>query len=241
VNDWWLAQAAFQQATSSGPNSAQAWAWLGEAQQQTSTGDGRSALDRALSLGPQDTLVRALRGLYWKRHGQYGAELLEYKAAAGLEPGNPQWQTALGEAYSLAGDQVSALAAYQKATALAPDNATYWRLLAAFSAENSVRVLDVGVPAAQRAVELAPEDPQAQDALGWAFAQAGLLYKAQQALTEAATLAPDLALPHLHLAEVALRSGDQVAAQRELKLTQQLDPDGPFGALAGQLRAKYFP
>ena len=141
---------------------------------------------------------------------------------------NPPIQSgrSLGEAYSLTGDLVSSLEAYQTATVLAPDNATYWRLLAMFCADNAVQVLDLGLPTARKAAELAPKDPQVLDALGWSYAQAGLLYNAEQTLMKATAIAPDLALAHLHLAETYLRKGDQTSAVDQLNLARQLDGDG---------------
>jgi len=240
VNEWPLAKQTFEQAINVDADNAQAWAWLGEARQQTGA-DGRAELDRAFSLDVHDTVVHGLRGLYWKRQGQYGSALTEYHQAAAIEPQNPEWQVALGEAYSLSGDLVSALGSYQEATALDPSNASYWRLLAMFCADNAVRVLDVGLPAAEKAAALAPKDPQVLDALGWSYAQVGLLYNAEQALIKATVLDPDLAIAHLHLAETDLRKGDQVSALAQLNLAMQLDGDGPVGKLALQLRNQYFP
>ena len=240
VNEWPLAQSVFEQAKSANKQNPEAWAWLGEAHQENGL-DGKPELDEALMLDPNDTLVRALRALYWKRQGQYEAEIAEYSKAAQIEPDNAEWQSGLGGAYSATGDLVSALASYQKATSLEGENATYWRLLAAFCADNAVHVADIGLPAARRAADLAPKDPQVLDALGWSFAQAGLLYNAEQALVKATQIAPDLALAHLHLAETYLRKGDQASAVRELKLVRQLDADGPAGEFAQRLLDQYFP
>jgi Flp pilus assembly protein TadD len=179
--------------------------------------------------------------LYWKRQAGYAAALAEYQAAAQLEPKNPEWQIALGDAYASTGDLVAALAAYEAATTLAPDNAAYWRLLALFSADHGIQVLEVGLPAAKKAAEGAPNDPQALDTLGWTYSQAGLLYNAEQTLLKATNLAPESALTHLHLAETYLRKGDQATAHRELDLAHQLDAVGPIGQLAAQLIGQYFP
>lgn len=240
VSQWPLAAAAFEQAVQADGANGEAWAWLGEARQQAGQ-DGKQPLDQALALSPKDTLVHALRGLYWKRQADYQQALAEYRTAAELEPANPEWQAALGDSYTLAGDLVSALAAYRQATTLAPQSVTYWRLLALFCADNSVQVLDVGLPAAKQAAELAPNDPDVLDALGWSFAQAGLLYNAEQTLIKATDLAPRSALAHFHLAETFLLKGDQASALRELTLTNQLDPEGPTGKLAGQIIKQYFP
>ncbi len=240
VQEWQLARAAFEAGTSADPANAQAWAWLGEALQHTEA-DGRKALDRALSLAPADTVVRGLNGLYWKRQGQYARALAEYLVAAKVEPDNPDWQAALGDAYALNGDLVSALASYQKATQLAPAEASYWQLLATFCADNTVQILDVGLPAAQKAAGLAPNDPEVLDTLGWSYSQAGLLYKAEQALTKAVKLGPDVALAHLHLGENYLRKGDPSSALAELRTASRLDAEGPVGALAARLLQQYFP
>lgn len=251
VEEWGLAAGAFQAAVSADGKNAEAWAWLGEARQHTGAAlrpeggskgqDGSAELDKALSLDPRDTLVRALRGLYWKRQGKYAQALAEYLQAAQLEPDNPTWQASIGEAYTQTGDLAAALAAYQKAADLAPGDATYWRLLAMFCANNSVQVREVGLPAAQKAAQLAPNDPQVLDALGWSYMNAGYLYSAQQALLKAIQSMPDLALAHIHLAETYLRQGDRASALNELSLARQLDQNGPVGELASQLLKQYFP
>lgn len=182
-----------------------------------------------------------LRGLYWKRQQNYPAALAEYVQAVHLEPENPAWQTSVGEAYTLMGDLVSALAAYQEATTLAPNDATYWRMLAMFCADNGVQALDVGLPAAKKAAQIAPEDPQALDALGWSYLNAGYPYNAEQTLLKAIQAAPDFALAHVHLAETYLRKGDNASARAQLNLARQLDPDGPTGQLASVLLQQYFP
>jgi len=240
VEEWGLAATAFERAVEADARSAEAWAWLGEARQHLGQ-DGGEALDKALSLDPRDTVVRALRGLYWKRLGKYTDALAEYLQAAQIEPQNPAWQVSAGEAYVQTGDLVSALAAYQKATDLAPKDPTYWRLLAMFCANNSLQVLGIGLPAAQKAAELAPADPLILDALGWSYMKAGYLYNAEVNLLLAINLQPDLAVAHVHLAETYLKKGDTASAFNELNLARQLDLDGPAGALAAQLLKQYFP
>jgi tetratricopeptide (TPR) repeat protein len=240
VEEWGLAAEAFERAVAADARNAQAWAWLGEARQHTG-GAGSVELDRALALDPRDTVVRALRGLYWKRLGRYTDALAEYLQAAQVEPQNPAWRVSAGEAYVQTGDLVSALAAYQKATELAPQDAAYWRLLATFCADNSLQVLEIGLPAAQRAASLAPNDPLALDALGWSYMKAGYLYNAEQNLLLAIQAEPGLALAHLHLAMTYLKKGDNASAFNELSLARQLDSNGPTGELASQLLKEYFP
>ncbi len=240
VEEWELAQNAFEKAVSADAKNAEAWAWLGEARQQNGQ-DGSADLNQALTLDSNDAIVHALRGLYWIRQGNNAQALSEYQQAAQIEPDNPAWQASVGDAYTQTGDLVSALAAYQKATQLAPNDVTYWRLLATFCSDNDLYILDIGLPAAKQAAQLAPNDPQTLDVVGWSYSNAGLLYNAEQNLQHAIKLSPGLAIAHLHLAENYLRQGDNTSAFTELNLTVQLDKDGPSGQSAAQILKQYFP
>ena len=240
VYEWGLASQAFERAVNLDNGNAEAWAWLGEARQHQGQ-DGKEELDKALSIDPHDTVIHALRGLYWKRQGLYTNGLAEYQQAAEIEPENPTWRVSIGELSALNGDLVSALGDYQKATSLAPNDATYWRLLAMFCSDTGVQVQEVGLPAAQKAAEIAPNDPQVSDALGWSYLNAGYLYNAEQNLLKAIKAEPDLALAHIHLAELYLRKGDRASAFVELNNVRQLDANGPSGQLAAQLLKQYFP
>ena len=240
VEEWGVATAAFEKAVSLDGTDAEAWAWLGEARQHRGQ-DGSQELDKALALGPQDPVVHALRGLYWRRRGNYANALAEDQKAAQIDPTNPAWQVTVGEAYTLNGDLVSALSAYQKGTSLAPNEASYWRLLAMFCADNDVQVLEIGLPAAQKAAELALADAQVLDALGYSYLRAGYLYNAEQNLLKAIKAAPELAETHLHLAETYLQKGDRTLALDQLNLARQFDTNGPTGQFADQLLKQYYP
>ena len=137
VEEWPLAQAAFEEALKADAKNAEAWAWLGEANQQMGLPEGGGEeLDQAVTLNPNSPTVRGLRGLYFQRAGNFREALTEFQFAAKLEPDNPAWQVSIGEAHSKLGDLIRALEAYQAATTLVPDNASYWRLLAIFCAQN---------------------------------------------------------------------------------------------------------
>jgi len=240
VQEWDLSLAAFGKAIELNAEDAEAWAWLGEAQQQTGQA-GRAALDRAVSLDHTSVTVRALRGLYWNRQGKYDQMLAEYLLAARYEPENPAWRASIGDAHVKLGDLVSALNAYQYATELAPEESTYWRLLAVFCAENGVRVEDVGLPAAQKAVELAPADPLALDALGFSYFSSARFANAEQTLRSVIELAPEYFPAHIHLAMNYLAQGNRPAAFNELTYVRDADKGGRNGQFAEQLLEQYFP
>jgi tetratricopeptide (TPR) repeat protein len=240
VQEWDLARLAFERAAGIDPSNAEAWAWLGEAKQQTGQG-GAGELDRALQLDPRDSVVHILRGLYFRRNDEDARAVSEYSRAAALDPKNPAIQASLGEALAANGDLAAALSAYQHATQLSPDGATYWRLLALFCADNDVQVMQLGLPAAQRAAQIAPKDSQVLDALGWSFAQAGYFDQAEAALRRAVDAAPGTAYPHVHLAILYLRLSERNNALDQLNLALQVEPSGAAADSARQLLKQYFP
>ncbi len=206
LNEWPLAAEAFHQAVGADGENAEAWAWLGEAEQQLGE-DGRAAMDEALNLGHTNPIVRSLRGLYWTRQGQSERALAEYQLAALYDPDNPTWQYSIGEMYAQSGDLPPALMHYQRATEIAPTDATAWRLLAIFSGQYNVQIEEIGLPAAQMAVELTGEDPLALDTLGWTLSLLERYDEARDTLEHALNLDPELAQGHLHLGIVNTANG----------------------------------
>lgn len=239
LQEWPLALSVFQQAVTVNAGNAEAWAWLGEAQQQTGM-DGSAALDQAIALDKQSAIVRALRGLQWSRKGEYDRMLAEYSLAARLEPQNPAWQAAMGEAHLKLGDLAAALGDYTRATELAPQESQYWRLLAMTCAENGVAMEGVGLPAAQKAVELAPDDAAAWDVLGFAYFSSGRYANAEESLKTAIELDVNYYAAYIHLALNYLTQGNNPAAFDTLIYVRDHDA-GVYGERAKQLLAQYFP
>lgn len=240
VQDWELAQAAFEQALDLDANNAEAWAWLGEAKQQTGQG-GRAELDHALSLNRGSTNVRALRALYWSRQGKFEQMLAEYLIAAGIEPENPRWRAGIADAHAGMGDLVSALAAYQRAVELAPAFPDYWRMLAVFCADNNVQLEEIGLPAAQQAVLLAPGDVVTLDALGYVYLSSGRYANAVEILLSVIEGSPEYYPAHIHLAMAYLAQGDRAAAYNILTFVRGSPTSGVYAKSAEELLDKYFP
>lgn len=236
VDEWELAHAAFEEAVKLDGNNAEAWAWLGEADQKSAGSEALNHLDRALELAPNSSVVRGLRGLYFQRAGNHRQALIEYQSAAKLEPDNPAWYVSIGEEFAGVGDLILALDAYQYAAALVPEDVSYWRLLADFCARNRVNIRDVGLPAAQMVVKLTPDDPLALDLLGWMLVLDGRYYEAERLLNQALERDPGLASAHYHLALLYLQTNDLAAMQNQLILARDLG-SGEAGALLEQ----YFP
>lgn len=239
TQEWKLAKVAFRQAVELDSKNAEAQAWLGEANQQTGQ-DGRAELDRALTLNPKSSNIRALRALYWSRQGKYKQALAESLLAVEYEPNNPNWRATLGEAYARAGDLVAALTAYQKATELAPQDALYWRLLAVFCADNNARTEEIGLPAALKAYELSPNDPAVLDALGYVYFVVGRYANAESVLTQAVEMDAHFYSARLHLALTHLAQGNRAAAYDALVSIRNAQDAGVYAQVAADVLQKYF-
>lgn len=236
IEEWELARVAFEQAVELDEENAEAWAWLGEAEQKSTEEEALNHLDRALELDPNSPVVRGLRGLYFQRIGNHRQALVEYQYAAKLEPGNPTWYVSIGEEFAVLGDLILALDAYQYATTVVPEDVEYWRLLADFCARNRIHIRDVGLPAAQKAVILTPDDPLALDMLGWLLVLDGRYYEAERFLLDALAADPELAAAHYHLALLYLQTDDPVAMKEHLIQARDRGSDE-----AGALLEQYFP
>ncbi len=240
VQEWSLAREIFQRATSADPKNAEAWAWLGEAKQHLGQ-DGREELERAEALDPFNANVRALFGLYWKRKDEPKRALAEFQWTAIIEPGNPNWHAALGDAYASVGDLPPALQSYQRAVELAPGDPAFLRLLAIFCAQYNYQVNEAGIPAAQKLITLLPNEASSFDLLGWLNFSAGFPFTAEVNLAEALRLDPGYAPAHLHLGMLYLQLERWGEARAHFAQAQSLDPDGEVGAMARRLLAQYFP
>lgn len=242
IHEWELALAIFEQARALDESNAEAWAWLGEAKQQTggdeavSQNEAKADLDRALTLNPNSAVVRGLRGLYYQRVGNNREALTEFQLAAVYEPDNPAWYVAMGESQSKLGDLIRALEAYQYAAALTPEDATYWRLLANFCAHNNINIKDVGVPAAQQVVILRGEDADALDLLGWLLLLDARHPEAERMLQRALAADSQNASAHFHLGMLYLQTDNRTLAYQHLIQARDLgSPD------AQSVLAQYFP
>jgi len=236
VDEWELAHAAFEQAVQEDEQNAEAWAWLGEANQQTGGIEALTYLDRALALDPNSAVVHGLRGLYYERVGNNREALTEFQAAAVLQPDDPTLYVSIGESYSKLGDMIRALEAYQYATSLLPDEVSYWRLLAQFCAQNNIHVEDVGIPAAQRAVVIQADDSGSHDLLGWLLLLDARYPEAERTLLHALELDSQNASAHFHLGMVYLQINKQVSAQEHLARARDLG-----NSEAAAVLNQYFP
>jgi tetratricopeptide (TPR) repeat protein len=221
LGEWELAQYAFIAAVRADPLYAEAHAWLGEAQQQLG-GDGSLELEQALILNPDSVLAQAMNAMALQRQGDAQGALEFLEKIATQEPDNPEWLIALGQSRAIVGDLENALVEFQKAVALQPNNVATWQALADFSLAYQYAVDSAGMPAANKAVLLAPDDPHSLDLVGQAALMNGKPGEAEGYFTKAIAEDPRYAPAHLHLALVYLQYEDYSAAIAELEKAASL-------------------
>lgn len=227
---WQPAKLAFSAALDLNPDYIEAQAYYGVTLDRLGQ-DGGPQLQAAADAAPGAAVPAALLGLHWLERNEPQRALAPLARAASLSPENPAYAAQHAAALAANGDLQGALAEYQRATELAPDDSQFWRLLTDFCLANE---LDAGgdcLRAARRTYLLDPSAASASD-LGYAHFLAGNLGVAGRLLRQSVTLDPTFAEAHFRLGLLGLAEGEAEAARAELQLAQQLDPDGRIGQLA---------
>jgi tetratricopeptide (TPR) repeat protein len=216
LEEWELAFFAFNSAVQLDPEYAEAHAWLGETHYQLGE-DGSAELEKALMLNPKSILAQAMQALALQRQGDARGALAALQQIASQEPDDPQWAIAVGQARAQLGDLEGALSEYSRATLLEPENVAVWQAMAEFSLSYQYQVIQVGSPAANKSVLLAPDSPRSLDLAGQAALSKGDLDEAEGYFRAALQYESRYAPAHLHLALVLFQRQDNDAAYEELQ------------------------
>lgn len=246
LDEWTLAEAAFRRAAELRPDYAEAWAFLGEARQQTALDSaskytGLAELQQAVRLDPASVSANLLMGLYWSRQGEPLKAAGYIRNTLAVEPDNPLLYAELGSALAQSGDLPAAQAAYQQAIALAPDDPMFYRLLADFSLSYRIQVRDIALPAARTALILAPQDVRSLDLLGHAMLILKDYYSAERFLVKAIASDPGYAQAHLHLGMVFIQRSEMTRARQEFDLAEDLGSGTWTATQAQRFIAYYYP
>jgi tetratricopeptide (TPR) repeat protein len=237
LGEWRLAEVALSRAVALNPEYADAYVYLGLAQDLQGK-DGLEAYEHALSLAPESAVAQFYTGLYWRRFGDARKALEHLEAAQRLDPENPAVAAEIGGAHASLGDLQAAEQWLSQAVMLAEHEARWWRLLARFSLDNEYHVAEVGLPAARQAAGLEPEHAEGADLLGYALVLTGDLTNGQKMLERALVLNSESASVYLHLGVLYARLGQAAEAESLLNHALALDPQGLYGNLAMQALAR---
>jgi Flp pilus assembly protein TadD len=249
MEEWELAVQAFRQATRIRADYAEAWAFLGEALQHlipssTSTiteAAGLEELETALELDPRSIAANVLMGIYWQRQNQYDRALGYIRSASNLSPENPMLHAELGRVLARTGDLAKAQQRYERAIDLAPQDPTYWRLLAEFSLHYQLQVHQIALPAARQSIILSAGDAQSLDIMAQTLIILGDNLNAERYLWRALEKDGGYVPAHLHLGIIYMNQGEVVLARQQFDLAKAIAPDSWTFDQAQRLIGYYFP
>jgi len=123
--------------------------------------------------------------------------------------------------------------AYREILDLDPTAAAAANNLAWLYADSSSN-LDIALQLAQMAKQRRPDDPNANDTLGWVYLKKDLVREALRCLEESAAAVPDNPVVQYHLGMAYLKAGDAPRARVALGRSLQLNPGFPAAADARQ-------
>lgn len=248
MGEWTLAAEAFKIATEQDPGYADAWAFLGEAQQQivikeagSSSEAGLTELERAMQLDHGSALANTFMALYWERQQDFTQAQTYLEQAIAITPEDPYLSTELGNIFSKAGDLPAAQAAYVKAIQLAPKDPLFYRLLAEFALENQIQIHELALPRARQAVMLDPKDPASLDLMAKVMIALQDYYSAKNYAQAAINSDPGFAPAYLHLGTAYLYLGESDLARQWLDTASRLDPGSWSATQAKRMIEYYFP
>jgi tetratricopeptide (TPR) repeat protein len=226
VKEWQLAHTALQQALRLDPSDVEAMAFLGHVEAQL----GQPAFDHlaaAVAARADWPMGHYLLGLYYLQQGTYEFAAEEFRVTLRLDPGNAQAQADLAKAYASLGDYPAAEDALAKAVQSAPQNLAFHLALIRFYADHAYAI-DRGLAAAQAAEDLAPDNAQVHDTLGWMYFLAGDPNQARAQLESALQLDPTLASAHYHMGVLHKALGEEKDARLAFSHAVDLDTDGYY-------------
>jgi len=227
AEEWALAARQFERALAYDADYSNAHAYLGHALDQMERPDqAEPHLLRAVALDPDSVVARMFLGLYYERRGALSTARAEYEAAYDLDPENPAACIEIGQAWAAEGRYLAAEIWFLEAVSLQPDDPLLWKVLTRFYLNHNINARGQGVEAAQRLLELSPDDARAHDLRGWAAILAGDYDTAQESLRRAVSLDPALASAHYHLGLLWKARGDRQKAREAFIRALDLDVTG---------------
>jgi tetratricopeptide (TPR) repeat protein len=174
-----------------------------------------AAFLRAAELEPTmvDAYVRL--GDLYQASGRYDEALAKANAALRTSPQALAPQMVMGVVYYRKGDVMKAQQVYEKVLTLHPRFALAANNLAWLYSEHDgdqAKALQL----AQAAKEMAPEDPNVSDTLGWILYKSGVYQRAVVLLRESASKLSDQPVVQYHLGSALLKVGDKDGARTAL-------------------------
>ena len=221
------------QAVKINPQYAEAWAMLGELQQQNGRSDGFEALETAIQLSPESALVQSLMAVYWQRKGDPSQAVTYYQQLTAQQPEEFRWQVELAKATADTGDIPAGYEIILEMQDHFPDEIQALIETANFCAIYGMDVDTVGLSAARDALAQEPESTAAMTAMGNVLFALSDFDSAQRYYQRALDLEPQNAQLHFLLGKVYLKKEQTTLAMYHLELAHALAPN--YSVLAVQI------
>ena len=173
------------------------------------------ALLKAIELEPQRIDAYVQLGNVYQSTGRYEAALVKLNEALEANPQNLQAQMLMAIVYERQADFAKAQQTLERILAQNPRFAVAANNLAWLYLEHGGDK-EKALELAQRAKEVAPDDPHISDTLGWILYQRGVYQRAASLLEESATKLPDNPVVQYHLGLASIKMGDKEGARRAL-------------------------
>ena len=203
---------------------AEAWAMLGELQQQNGRGDGLAALETAVQLAPESTLVQSLMAVYWQRQGDPTQAMDYYEQLSTRQPEEFRWQVELAKATADAGDIPAGYELILDVRDTFSDEIEVWIETANFCAAYGMDVGTAGLDSAREALSRDQDNVDALTAMGNVFFALSDFDSAQRYYDRGINEEPQNAMLHFMLGRVYLEKENTTLAIYHLELAQALSP-----------------
>ena len=242
IGSWEFAEYSFRKAIEYNSAYSDAWAFLGEAQQQLGYADGYTSLTNALKNSPGSSNANGMMALYWRRRASYGLASAYLFNLTQRYPGDYHWHLEWGHTLIEAGYPAEAIQHYEKASMIKPDELIIWESIAKASLKNSVNLRTIGLPAARRANELNPNNPVLHNLMGVIMTNLNDPISAERFFFKAISMDRSLYSAYYHLGQLYLTQGKRDLAENYLRFVVAYDADDSCESVSTQILIdRYFP
>jgi tetratricopeptide (TPR) repeat protein len=201
-------------------------------------GDLRGGLQRLLEaskIDPENANIHNGLGLAYRDLRIYEKSIVHFKRALALRPDFPEAQNNLGTLYLLLREWDLALDCFQRAVSdilYRTPHFAYNNIGLAYYNKGDYQK---AIENYQKALRSFPSYSLGYENLARAYEAINSFQVAIESYNKSITYAPNYPTPHLYLARLLLRLDRNEEAARELKLTMEIDPEGPYGNEAKRL------
>lgn len=186
--------------------------------------DAQKACGRAIKLDRWDPAPYKLRGASYLFEKRYEQARNDFADATRLDPADPENHAGYAEAFRGQGKYRDAIAQFSVAIRLAPNDPRMWNARcwtrAAFAQE-----LPAGLSDCNRALRLAPQQPDILDSRGLIYLRMGRLEDATRDFSAALRRRPNLATALYGRGIARLKRGDAKGAQADVLQARKADPN----------------